>query len=71
MASRRTNLNGIQEKGRDTRYRHPCPLLFVEGFERNDYQRLPAPRSAPPPPPPPGRFSWGLASFTVIVRPFN
>src|SRR3989442_1187340 len=32
--------------------------------------RLPAPRYAPPPPPPPGRFSWGLASFTVILRPF-
>src|SRR5438309_1192220 len=64
MASRRTNLNGIQEKGRDTRYRHPCPLLFVKGFERIDYQRLPAPRSAPPPPP--GPVPGGLFPLSAL-----
>src|SRR5438445_484200 len=59
------------QKNGQGRHERPCPVsprrLLVGTAS---YQRLPAPRSAPPPPPPPGRFSWGLASFTVIVRPF-
>ena len=47
------------------------PALFSEvgcNLVQDVYQRPPRPPRSPPPPPP-VRFSWGLASFTVSVRP--